>query len=669
MSLAAIAASLLAAAPSASTAQVPLGGDYWKGTDAPPGEVWGIADLHAHFFNHLGFGGRVLHGAPAAPNGMREALAGCGHNHGQHAGRSTAILPEPSHRTSGFPTFAGWPRYDTLVHQQAYVEWIRRAWQGGVRLVHLDVQNTPFLGVAYRAANFLTVEGERTPVPLDDASALELQTAAARLFFEGPAADFAAIARTSDEARRIIEGGKLAIVLGIEVESLDNLATEAQLGSEPKAAIERLATRLWEAGVRHVIPIHLTTNAFGHPSVFDPTLNVMNRLDTGSFYATGEAFDAGVRFDPRREPDLLTWLVQLGSHQPAWGEGKGLAATQGLTPSGVQLIEALLRRGFVVDVEHMSEQAVDSTLALAKRDQVPVISSHAPFRDLSFGTQLERRDGGYDATPLPFPFGEDREGAYGTSDPRKVRSDRSRTRAQVAAIKELGGMIGVQLVSLGVGVQWEPSIPLDCDGSAKGFLQSLAYAEDQLGSTGEVAIASDVGGFATMPTPRFGVEACPGARGDDARRAGGRIRAQALAQRNGVRYREPLGPLEAWHFERASRGEDAAYTPTEVARWVALGREPRLRPDALQKGLIEERWSAMSEGPNAPLSRSFAGRRQFDVNLDGVAHYGMIPDFLQDAANVGGATRLVPPLFRSAERYLQMWKRLEGRAKELQQRH
>ena len=647
------------AAPSPSPA---LGGDYWKGTDTAPGQVWGVADLHAHFFNFLGFGGRMLHGSPAAPHGMREALSSCGHNHGQYAGWSTAILPEPKHRTTGFPLFAGWPRYDTVVHQQAYVDWVQRAWEGGVRLVQVDVQNTPFLGTVSHTVNALTLEGDPTPVPRDDASALELQTAAARLFFEGPASKFAAIAHTAAEARQIIESGKMAVVLGIEVEALDNLATEAQLGADPKARIRQLATLLWDSGVRHVIPIHLTTNAFGEPAVFNPTLNLMNRLDTGSFYATTEAFDAGVRFAPKT--DFLSALMQLGAPSPAWARGKAVGASSGLTASGVLLIEELQRRGFIVDVEHMSEQGVDQTLAVARRNQMPVISSHAPLRDLSFGTRLARRDGGFEAEALPIAFGEDKTGAYGTSDTLKVRTDRTRTREQLEALRALGGMIGVQLVSMGVGVQWEPAIPLDCDGSTKGFLQSLAYAEEVLGREGEVGIASDVGGFAMMPTPRFGVEACPGARGDAVRREGGRIRAQALAQRNGVRYREPLGPLDAWHFENTGRGEDAAYTPTELARWVTLGREPDQRALG-HEGVVDARWAAMDEGPNEPLSRSFAGRRQFDVNLDGVAHYGMIPDFLQDSANVAraaGAPELVPPLFRSAERYLQMWSRIEVRA-------
>ncbi len=648
-----------------SRAVSPLGGDYWQGTDAPAGEVWGVADLHAHFFNYLGFGGRVLHGTPSAPNGMRQALHSCRANHGEDArGFSTAILPDPPHRTSGYPRFEGWPRYDTLIHQQAYVDWVRRAWQGGLRLVQMDVQNTPFLGTAYASANGLFVTGERTPVALDDAAALPLQLGAARTFFEGPAADFAAIARTPVEARRIIAAGKLAVVLGIEVESLGNFARESQL--EP-GSVHALTKTLWEAGVRHVVPIHLTRNAFGHPAVFNPTLNAMNFADTGAFYATADAFDAGVRFDPAHASGggivgLIEFAGRLQGKAP-FPFARAIAASEGLSDAGTQFVEELLRSGFIVDVEHMSARAADETLALAVAAKTPVMSSHADFRDLSFGTRVTFRDGGYDAEVNPLAFAEDTTGSYGTSDAMKVRTERSRTREQLKVIRELGGIVGIQVVSHGVGVSWRDRVPLDCDASSKGFLQLLAYAEEQLGTDGRVAIASDVGGFATLPAPRFGVEACPGAKGDAVRSAGGRLRAQALAQRNGVRYQTPVASVGPWRFER--RG-DSAFSEEETKQWLALARDTvAVRPPATRteaQRLVLERWQAMTEGPNAPLSRSVAGQREFDVNLDGVAHYGLLPDFFQDAANVSraaGAPELVPPLFRSAEQYLQMWERIE----------
>ncbi len=426
---------------------------------------------------------------------------------------------------------------------------------------------------------------------------------------------------------------------------------------------------LWAHGVRHVLPIHLTTNAFGQPAVFDPVLNAMNWVDTGAFYATGEAFDAGVRFDPAHVPtEPVTTLVGVlagVTGQRAFPPAAAISASSGLTATGERFVTELLNRGFIVDVEHMSQQGVDETLALAQAHQVPVMSSHTHFRDLSFGTAVTYSpDGGFDARPLPVAFGEDPE-RYGVADARKIRSDRSRTHAQLKAIGALGGMVGVQLVSGGVGISWRGRIPLDCDGSSKGFLQLLEYAQEVMpGAEGQVALASDVGGFATMPAPRFGVDACPGARGDRVRRAGGRMRAQALAQRNGVHYQTPPTSLGRFRFEQHASGDDAPYDAAEVRAWaevapdLALGRR-------VDNRLVAERWAAMSEGPNPGLVRSQAGTREFDVNLDGMAHYGMLPDLLQDSANVArasGQPHLLHPLFRSAEFYLRMWERIEAHA-------
>ncbi|MDP1825936.1 MAG: membrane dipeptidase [Archangium sp.] len=642
-----------------------LGGDYWQGTAVKPGEVWGVADLHAHFFNHLGFGGRVLHGAPNAPGGMRQALRSCAANHGEAYGLSTAVLPEPAHPTSGYPTFEGWPRYDTLIHQQAWVDWIRRAWQGGLRLVQMDVQNTPYLGTLYRTANGLLVKGELTPVAVDDATALEVQVGAAKRFFnEGPGSDFAAIAYTAADARRIIASGKLAIVLGLEVESPGNFMHESQLGADPRSPVDALVKTLWEAGVRHVIPIHLQRNAFGHPAVFNPTLNGMNFAATRDFYATTDAFDGGVRFAPAlASANPITGLVEVAGHfagKRSFPQARAIAASEGLTDAGVLFVETLMRQGFVVDVEHMSELAVDQTLALAVKRNVPVISSHADFRELSFGTRVTWHDGGYTSEVNPLPFTEDSAQSYGTSEALKVRTERSRTPQQLALIRKLGGVVGVQLVSKGVGVSWRDRVPLDCDASSKGFLQLVAYGVEHLGG---VAIASDVGGFATLPAPRFGTEACPGARGDAVRSANGRLRSQALAQRNGVQYQTKLTSIGPWRFPQKN---GAPFTDEETRAWlttalaVTSARTPATK--AAAQRLVLERWTAMNEGPNAPLSRSLAGKREFDVNLDGVAHYGMIPDFFQDSTNVAraaGAPELIAPLFRSAEQYLQMWERLE----------
>ncbi len=55
--------------------------------------------------------------------------------------------------------------------------------------------------------------------------------------------------------------------------------------------------------------------------------------------------------------------------------------------------------------------------------------------------------------------------------------------------------------------------------------------------------------------------------------------------------------------------------------------------------------------------------KEWDINFEGVAHYGLMPDFLQDLHNVGLNTEDMSPLFLSAEHFAQMWvKTLQGAA-------
>jgi len=59
---------------------------------------------------------------------------------------------------------------------------------------------------------------------------------------------------------------------------------------------------------------------------------------------------------------------------------------------------------------------------------------------------------------------------------------------------------------------------------------------------------------------------------------------------------------------------------------------------------------------SVPLVRSTAGPiRDFDFNLDGLAHYGMLPDMFQDLCNVGFGAAAMSALFHSAEEYITVW--------------
>ncbi|MFJ1705004.1 discoidin domain-containing protein [Kitasatospora sp. NPDC088346] len=54
------------------------------------------------------------------------------------------------------------------------------------------------------------------------------------------------------------------------------------------------------------------------------------------------------------------------------------------------------------------------------------------------------------------------------------------------------------------------------------------------------------------------------------------------------------------------------------------------------------------------IDRQTTGERTWDINTDGAAHYGLVPDWLEDIRLVGGQD-VVDDLFRGAETYLDTW--------------
>ncbi|WP_243762542.1 discoidin domain-containing protein [Streptomyces sp. Tu 3180] len=54
------------------------------------------------------------------------------------------------------------------------------------------------------------------------------------------------------------------------------------------------------------------------------------------------------------------------------------------------------------------------------------------------------------------------------------------------------------------------------------------------------------------------------------------------------------------------------------------------------------------------IDRQTTGERTWDLNTDGAAHYGLVPDWIEDIRRVGGQD-VVDDLFRGAESYLDTW--------------
>ena len=49
----------------------------------------------------------------------------------------------------------------------------------------------------------------------------------------------------------------------------------------------------------------------------------------------------------------------------------------------------------------------------------------------------------------------------------------------------------------------------------------------------------------------------------------------------------------------------------------------------------------------------------YDINTDGVDHYGLYPDWIEDLRQVGGRA-IVEDMANGAEAYLQLWERAEA---------
>jgi microsomal dipeptidase-like Zn-dependent dipeptidase len=745
--------------------RVPLGGDYWTADPGVP--LWGFADPHAHLMAHLAFGGEAFWGEPYDPShpgdeGMERALRSCEPIHGG----LIDINPELGHPAAGgWPEFIVWPRFTTLVHQQAYIDWVYRAYQGGLRLVTCLAVNNEILATKTNPSS-----------ATDDKSAIQTQIAAMKAMVDfvdttagGQGKGWMQIAYSSEEARQIISENKLAVILGVEVDSLGNWHKAEDLDAATggnldvaRGVIGRELDWLYNMGVRQITPIHLINNAFGGTAIYMRFLEMVNIFLTGERWEVEDAWSNGVRYRIDSDGDELVdglerAVVVSGSrakkmsrrtlidHIPGLRDlvnagtapivPGGHANARGLNHYGIILLEEMMARGMIIDVDHMSEKATNKTLDLAEAFQYPVMTSHSWFRDLLYSAEEE--------------FDKVKNEMFGTSDVHKVAHEAGKRGDQLERISRLGGIVSPiwnqgDLAGLRRCMpDLAPKVPYPSAGSSTSWAQAYLYAVKKMGGRG-VALGSDINGAAGLPGPRFGAFASYGVN-EDERRIADRRR-EIEVQTNGVAYDEPIIDYR-WHrFESHLEG---GYTDQEEDIWQAVAQyeagynpwihkhpetdfpEPSVKQmlerlkitheqefvDNVTQGfcaadlrikvadeqvedwpveqraayyarrgmaelgqsehhkivelvgkikVIWDKWHEM-QGDNTPLTRCKAGpRRDYDINIDGVAHYGMLPDFLQDVRNVGLTAEDLAPLFRSAYDYVEMWHACETRSDAIQ---
>ena len=526
-------------------AQVNVKGAPFAGV-SPFQEVRGYVDAHTHGMAFEFLGGGAHCGKPWDRFGAPYALRDCP-DHVAGVNLLEAFLSsEPYHDPVGWPTFKDWPAPNSLTHEGTYYRWLERSWRGGQRLfVNLLVENNQLC--------------QLYPLPLtgknscDDMDSIRLQ---AQRMYElqdyvdaqsgGPGEGWYRIVTDPWQARRVINAGQLAVVMGIETSVPFGCSFKVQLGEDApdprctKRSIDRQLAEVRALGVRQMELVNKFDNALsgvaGDAGATGVVVNNANKLETGSYWDMRHcdpdvpgAHDKNQYALPAIAPEQQDAL--FGAIGQVYGQPGALSIypppdhcnRRGLTGLGAHLVDRLAQHGMLIDPDHMSVSARDSLLdRVEERGYGGVISSHSW------------------STPDAYP-----------------------------RIYRLGGFIAPYAG--------------DSTGFVEKWRRHLEWADDRYFFG--IGYGADMNGL--------------GAQGDP-------------------------------------RGADVPNPVTYPFR--GLG--------------------------GVTIGRQHAGERVYDINVDGVAQYGLYPDWIEDLRTIadtqGDGDAIATDMARGAEAYLQTWERATG---------
>jgi microsomal dipeptidase-like Zn-dependent dipeptidase len=670
----------------------------------------------------------------------------------------------------GWKNFRNWPVFTTITHQQMWYDWMKRTYDGGERVIvalcvnaqllarvskgHLPyddlwvstnqiaemkafvARHSDFMEIAYNPFQMREiVRGNRMAVILgselddignlcgdamvhesaDTFSKLRVKTEIDRLYNLGVRYIFPVHLEDNKFGGTAIAGD----MLNIGNKYLNGVPFDAEHSPESEGLSLALEKHLDYTG--EAVGLNIAAVAFGPllPNVASPIIEAfMGPQEPGSGVAVSFGILPIALFGVANElvlnaigvEPLPTSLWPVGNNYPDYGTPSwGHRNARGLTPLGEYAVREFMKRGIMLDIDHMSYHTITNVLARAEAvpGGYPLNSGHNSFRLI----QIEP-------------------------------GENSRTPEQLIRIRDLGGIMGVgyengDTHSRHIGLD-EPSpaaseVENNCAGTSKSFAQNYLYALERLGGK-QIALGTDVNGMIPGPGPRFGpqsafgLEVQPEARHID----------QIGDQRNGVLYAPKYGrPLTTPAFigsgmdpdktedkPRADKGyrynkEQAAYfAALRIFFWNRHISEDDLNKivDAMHdsypdKGRIKEltrglkkanvgdnggsdtekiagavlrrqeldipcsdeivndsnkyaRYGRLSRvwhdyqhnfGNNTPMKHCITSFKEWDYNFEGMAHYGLVPDFLQDLSNVNLLPVDMSPLFQSAEDFAQMW--------------
>ncbi|WP_198953240.1 discoidin domain-containing protein [Kitasatospora sp. CB01950] len=379
----------------APDSQINVTGEPFRGA-AADGSVRGFVDAHNHLMSAEGFGGRVICGAAFSPQGAADALKDCPEH---YPDGSLALFENVTgganghHDPVGWPTFADWPAHDSLSHQQDYYAWVERAWRGGERVLVNDLVTNGLLCSIYpykdRGCD------EMDAIRTEARKSYELQ-AYIDAMYGGPGKGWFRIVTDSDQARSVIEQGKLAVVLGVETSEPFGCKQILDAPQCDRAAIDRGLDELYALGVRSMFLCHKFDNALCGVRFDEGTtgvaVNAGQFLSTGTFWTTeqctGPQHDNPIGLPTAQAQGMLPAGVNLPTYSAS-----AQCNTRGLTELGDYAIRGMMKRHMMLEVDHMSVKAAKSAFELLESQAYPgVISSHS-WMDLNWTERLYKLGG------------------------------------------------------------------------------------------------------------------------------------------------------------------------------------------------------------------------------------------------------------------------------------
>ncbi|MGH2756933.1 MAG: hypothetical protein ACRDI3_04005 [Actinomycetota bacterium] len=513
-------------------------------------EVRGFVDGHLHMMAFEFIGGRIRCGRPWHRFGVTHALIDCpDHEPGGIGAVLEGILsngsPDGRHDTDGWPTFEGWPKPGSLTHEQVYYKWLERAWRGGLRLFTNLLVDNGQLCKSYPFKRNSCNEMDGVRLQAQRLRELERYIDAQN---GGPGEGWFRIVTDPFEARKVINEGKLAVVMGIEVSvPLDCGLSFDQPTCNSSQVVGRLED-VYDLGVRQMELVNKFDNAFsgvtGDAGSAGVVVNTGNFGETNHFWRMetcteedGHAHDKTQTnlHDDSGAPDELSGrdsifgavLAAAGKSgaAPVYPEGPHCNIL-GLSDLGRTMIAEVAERGMIFDPDHMSARARTQALDFIE-NELPKVNGQP-----------------YSGIISSHSWADD------TIYPR---------------VWELGGVVTPHAGGSTSFIEddWVPNLAWKDDR----FYFGLGYG-------------SDVNGFSHQGEPR-GAEA----------------------------------------------GNPVTYP------FTGLG--------------------------GVTIHKQVSGEYTYDINTDGVAHYGLYPDWIEDLRRQVG-DEIVADMERAAEAFLQMWERAVG---------